>query len=315
MPSAPDKPLQRRHIEALVAVGDHRSVHRAAREMGVPQPVLSRLLAEAEGLLGARLFERSSHGSSPTPKGIAVLSQARFVLRAMQRLHDAASESPRQPIRLGCIPRVMHTLLPGLFARLYPAGPPETSTHQFQVIEGSSRALFEQLAAGKLDFAIVRSAAQRAGDHDDLVLERLYQERTVIICAAGHPGIPDRTVALSSLGDQNWALPDGETSSRIAFDEFWHEHGLPRIRPVIETRSFESNLALVAGTSLISIAPEAVARRHVAFGLLRIVKARQPIPADPVVLAFSRIAQEDPVLDGFRRMIHETARTVRELSQ
>ena len=42
---------------ALVAVGDSQSVHRAARDLGVPQPVLSRLLAEAEALIGARLFD------------------------------------------------------------------------------------------------------------------------------------------------------------------------------------------------------------------------------------------------------------------
>jgi molybdenum-dependent DNA-binding transcriptional regulator ModE len=67
MTQSTKKLLQRRHIQALVAVGDSRSVlHRAARELGMPQPAVSRLLAEAEQILGARLFERSSHGSKPT---------------------------------------------------------------------------------------------------------------------------------------------------------------------------------------------------------------------------------------------------------
>jgi DNA-binding transcriptional LysR family regulator len=320
MTSPPNKPLQRRHIEALVAVGESHSVHRAARVLGVPQPVLSRLLAEAEGLLGARLFERSSHGSVPTAQGNAVLSQARFALRAIERLNDAITESRQRPIQLGCIPRAMHTLMPGLLARLYPAVPVEASAHaagtpyQFRVVEGSSKLLFDQIAAGSLDFAILRSVT--GNDGNDLVVERLYQERTVIICAASHPTIPDSPIALSRLAGQSWALPEAETSSRVTFDAFWNEHGLPRIRPVIETRSFESNLALVAGTSLISIAPESVARSHVAFGLLRIVKLRRPLPANPVMLAYNRFASEDPLLSGFREMIHQTALgQVRVLSQ
>lgn len=311
MTSSPKKPLQRRHIEALVAVGDGHSVHRAARDLGVPQPVLSRLLAEAEALLGARLFERSSHGSKPTVQGETVLSRARFVLRAIERLNDVIAEAG-PPIQLGCIPRAMHTLMPRLLARMYPVAPAQAAEapFRFRVVEGSSRMLFDAIAAGSLDFAILRSTTRAASDDDDLVVERLYDERTVIICAADHPTILDRPVALSRLVGHGWALPEAETTSRVAFDEFWSAHGLPQIRPVIETRSFESNLALVAGTRLISIAPESIARSHVGFGVLRILEVRRALPANPVMLAFNRMAAEDPVLNGFRQMIHETARAL-----
>jgi len=55
------QPLQRRHIEALVAVADHQSVHRAARELGMTQPAVSRLLADAEKMLGARPRRKNKH--------------------------------------------------------------------------------------------------------------------------------------------------------------------------------------------------------------------------------------------------------------
>jgi DNA-binding transcriptional LysR family regulator len=315
MTAPPKKLLQRRHIEALVAVGDGLSVHRAARDLGVPQPVLSRLLAEAEAVLGARLFERSSHGSKPTVQGQEVLSHARFVLRAIERLNAVVADA-RPTIQLGCIPRAMHTLMPGLLSSLYPGATGDAQANSieagfhFRVVEGSSRMLFDAIFAGSLDFAILRSAARTASGDDDLVVERLYDERTVIICAADHPDIPDTPVALSRLVNHAWALPEAETTSRVAFDAFWDEHGLPQIRPVIETRSFESNLAVVAGTRLISIAPESIARSHVSFGMLRIVKVRRALPANPVMLAFNRMAEEDPGLNDFRRRIHQTARTL-----
>lgn len=315
MTATPKKLLQRRHIEALVAVGDGLSVHRAARDLGVPQPVLSRLLAEAEAVLGARLFERSSHGSKPTLQGQEVLSHARFVLRAIERLNAVVAEA-RPTIQLGCIPRAMHTLMPGLLSSLYPgaAGDAQANSIEagfhFRVVEGSSKMLFDAVSAGSLDFAILRSPARTASGDNDLVVERLYDERTVIICAADHPDIPDTPVALSRLVSHGWALPEAETTSRVAFDAFWDEHGLPQIRPVIETRSFESNLAVVAGTRLISIAPESIARSHVSFGMLRIVKVRRALPANPVMLAFNRMAEEDPGLNDFRRRIHQTARTL-----
>jgi DNA-binding transcriptional LysR family regulator len=324
MPGTTKKPLQRRHIEALVAIGDSLSVHRAARELGVPQPVLSRLLGEAETLIGARLFDRSSHGSEPTAQGRLVLPRARFVLRMMERLNEVMSDSA-PPIQLGCIPRAMHTLIPHLLAHVYPeaghaaaaqggqapakeadAAHAEGAGMRFEVHEGNSVALFGGVVAGDLDFAIFRGNIRDTSD--EWVIERLYDERTVIYCAADHPDIPAGPVPLSRLTGLGWALPEPDTTSRRAFDAFWGEHGLPPIKPVIETRSFEASLALVAGTRLVSIAPESIVRRHVGFGVLRIVKVRRALPGNPVMLAFNRMAEEDPVLSRFRRYVHEAAR-------
>ncbi|AOB30097.1 hypothetical protein AKI39_04420 [Bordetella sp. H567] len=307
------KSLQRRHIEALVAVGESRSVHRAARELGVPQPVLSRLLAEAEALIGARLFERSSHGSVPTAQGRLVLPRARFALRTMERLNDlTAGDAP--PIRLGCIPRAMHTLLPHLLERVYPDGAlastdkagTQDAAMRFEVREGNSVALFNALAAGELEFAILRGSVQDTSD--EWVVERLFDERTVIYCAADHPGIPEGQVSLSRLAALGWTLPERGTTSRGAFDAFWSENGLPPIKPLMETRSFEANLALVAASRLVSIAPESIVRRHVGFGVLRIVKVRRALPINPVMLAFHRMSLEDPLLSRFHRYLVEAAR-------
>ncbi|ARP80273.1 hypothetical protein CAL12_05115 [Bordetella genomosp. 8] len=303
------KNLQRRHIEALVAVAESRSVHRAARELGVPQPVLSRLLGEAEALVGARLFERSSHGSVPTAQGRVILPRARFALRSMERLNDLTTgDAP--PIRLGCIPRAMHTLLPRLLERVYPrqdgADGPGPTGMRFVVQEGNSVALFDALVAGDLDFSILRGNVQQTGN--EWAIERLFDERTVIYCAADHPDIAHGQVSLSRLAALDWTLPERGTTSRGAFDSFWTQQGLPAIRPLMETRSFEANLALVAASRLVSIAPESIVRRHVGFGVLRIVKVRRALPVNPVMLAYHRMSLEDPLLNRFHRDVVEAAR-------
>ena len=111
------QPLQRRHIEALVSVADYLSLHRAARELKMTQPAVSRLLADAEKLLGTRLFDRSVKGSQPTAQGTLLLDHARFVLRSMKRL-DGLLDEQGPTVRLGCIPRAMHVLMPHLLNRL-----------------------------------------------------------------------------------------------------------------------------------------------------------------------------------------------------
>jgi DNA-binding transcriptional LysR family regulator len=301
--------LQRRHLEALVAIGEQRSVHAAARELGMAQPALSRLLAEAEARAGQSLFERTRQGSRPTPSGAAFVTQARLLLRAFERLDDPVARR-RAPIRLGCIARSMHTLMPALLQRVYPAHAPKQpaadSALRFRLTEGSSTTLFAAVAEGELDFAILRALGADVAERG-LAIDRLYDERTVIICAADNRTLPAATVALARLAEHDWVLPEAATASRAAFDRFWSERGLRPIRPLIEARSFETNLALVARTRFLSIAPESVARRHEANGAVRILHARPALPASPVMLAYLRAAVDDPLLAGFRAAVHEAA--------
>ncbi|MPW22537.1 LysR family transcriptional regulator [Paraburkholderia sp. CNPSo 3157] len=301
--------LQRSHIEALVAIADVGSVHRAARGLGVAQPVLSRLLADAEHRLGARLFERSSQGSQPTPLGETVLAHARSVMRAMERM-TASAASARLPIRLGCIPRAMHTLIPPLLARMYPEARKRDArdgdaAFRCNVVEGSSGALFALLEAGELDFAILRHASTARSD--ETRIERLYAERTVIVCSSDHPLVRKQPVRIADLAAHDWILPHADTTSRIAFDQFWTRHRLPFIEPVLETRSFESNIGVVAHTRLLSIAPEPVARRYMRFGMLSILEVERPLPSSPIMLGMRMNAHEDPALKRFRKLLQETA--------
>lgn len=292
--TAKSKTLQRRHIAALVAVGESLSVHAAARDIGMPQPALSRVLSEAEQLLGARLFGRSSSGCMPTADGKMVLAQARFVMRGLEELDSILSDT-RPTVRLGCIPRAMYTLMPRLLNLVYPvcqeaeksSRTTESPSGSFKlsVTEGSSTQLLEGLSHGKLDFAIFRSASSAPGTESNICIERIYDDKIVIICAAENTDLGEKAVPLRALATRDWVLPDARTTSRQAFDNFFREHDLTPVKPIMEVRSFEANLALVAATRFLSIAPESIARRYAKMGL-RVVRTRPSLPSSPVMLAY-----------------------------
>jgi DNA-binding transcriptional LysR family regulator len=306
----PAKLLQRRHVDALVAIGEHRSVHSAARSLGMAQPALSRLLSEAESLVGTRLFERSSQGSRPTPQGELVLSRARALQRGLQRLGEALDQ-PAQ-VRIGCIARAMHTLVPRLLDGGFEARSAQPA-YQVKLVESSSTALLGATTRGELDFAVLKPPAEGPGGPSAgaLRLEPLYDERTVIVCSAGNTAIPPGPVPLALLGRQEWVLPEPGTASRVAFDTFCDQHRLGAVRPVTETRSFETSVALVSHTRFLSVAPESIARRQAALGALRVIKTRHALPSSPVTLAYLEALRDDPVLEAFRLRVHEVAALVR----
>lgn len=295
--------LQRAHLEAIVAIGRERSVHGAARSLRRTQPALSRLLNEAEKLFGKKLFERSSLGTRPTALGERVLDEAQFVLASLRRLASVGAGA-RPTIALGCIPRAMHTLMPALLERLYN----EEAAFQLQAAEGSSAALVEEVARGTLDFAIARHDAARPAGDARLAFDPLYEERTVVICGKRNTAVPRSGASLAALARLPWVLPTPETASRASFDRFLHAQRAGPIVPVIEARSFESNLAIVAGSShFLSIAPEPIARRHAALGAVRVVKLTRGLPVSRIALVYTRHAREDPILGAFRSIVAEVA--------
>src|SRR4051795_8405389 len=106
MPIAPHA-ASLRQLQYAVAVADARSFRRAAEQCGVSQPSLSAQLAQLEGALGVRLFERDRRRVLPTPAGRELVERARQVLVAADDLM-AAARSAGDPLagtlRLGVIP-------------------------------------------------------------------------------------------------------------------------------------------------------------------------------------------------------------------
>ena len=303
------KSLQRRHIEALVAVAEHGSIHCAAISMNMPQPALSRLLVEAEARLQGRIFERSVYGTRPTSQGSHVLAQARFALRSIERL-DQMIDPVKIEVKLGCIPRAMHSVMPHILNRLHSRPlnnqvARELPLFHLSVTEDSSFHLLDQIHKDKLDFAILRHTADTQQVIQKFCYEKLYDERPVIICSSSNSRFNNQTINIRDLLDEEWILPSMETTSRLVLDQFWLDLGLPPIRSVIETRTFESNLALVTQTPFISIVPESLARRHERLKLIKILDVQPELPASAVMLVYNKAIKDDMLLQSCRELIHE----------
>ena len=61
--------LRFRHLQLLVTLQSHRSLHAAAAALNQTQSALSKALVEVEASFGFALFERSPRGLSPTAHG------------------------------------------------------------------------------------------------------------------------------------------------------------------------------------------------------------------------------------------------------
>jgi DNA-binding transcriptional LysR family regulator len=299
--------LQPRHLQAIVAVADSGSVHAAARSLGMPQPALSRIVSASEEILGLNLFERSPTGSRVTERGTRVLKQAAFALRALGAVSDRARES-LPVIRLGCIPRVMHVLIPHLLAGISDdAG----ASFRLHVSVGTSNEMTAELDAARLDFIIARRATS-VDAQVGIEAEPLYRENTVVVCGRDNPALRGAGIhRLANLARLQWVLPKRGFYSRDALDTLLSAGGLAPIVPVIECDSFESNLSVVAATKYLTIAPEFAARRFERLKLVRILAAKPALGSSPVMLQYRSGQEQSPTFAPFRAATIKAAQRVR----
>ncbi|MEO6929062.1 MAG: LysR family transcriptional regulator [Casimicrobiaceae bacterium] len=297
--------LNPRQLEAIVAVARAGSVHAAARQLRIPQPALSRLVATAEKMLGTSLFDRSRAGTQATQDGERVVKQAEFALHALERVAEAARE-PLPVVRLGCIPRVMHVLIPHLLAQLTDG----RAGFRLHVSVGTSNELAIDLEAFKVDFVIARRAGAEVPDVGRIDAEKLYNERTMIVCGRSNKLVSDAVCELADLVQLQWVLPKRGFHSRHMLDALLSSRGLPPIVPVIETNSFESSLSVVAATKFLAMAPEFAARRFERLRLVRILQMRPAFAASPVMLQYNQRHRAHPAFELFRIAALAAARKI-----
>jgi len=94
-----DTDFDLRLVRYFTVVAEHRHFGRAAAELRVAQPSLSRQIRRLEQQLGARLFDRTTQGTQLTEAGKVFLPQAKALLRSAAQA-AARTRAAAEPSRI-----------------------------------------------------------------------------------------------------------------------------------------------------------------------------------------------------------------------
>ncbi|MFJ4406950.1 LysR family transcriptional regulator [Streptomyces sp. NPDC088910] len=149
--------LTERHLEIFVTLAEEGHFGSAAQRVGITQPPLSQGLRRLEALLGVRLFDRE-RGVSLTEEGALLLPHARRALAALAELREtgAREQADGRRLRLGLAPEVPAPLAAAAAAEV--AGAPVRTGERTRigVTTAPTAVLLNDLAAGRLDIAVIR---------------------------------------------------------------------------------------------------------------------------------------------------------------
>jgi DNA-binding transcriptional LysR family regulator len=183
-------------LRYFAAVAEGRHFTRAARQLGVAQPSVSKQIRLLEEELGATLFHRTRGNVTLTPAGEAFLPWARQILSDLDAALDDAREVAglrRGRMNVGATPSISTAVVPQALARFHAAYP----GIDLRLREAGSRELVRQLDEGELDVALVILPVTRRS----LETEPLLREELVVAMALDHPLAGRKRLAITDLRD------------------------------------------------------------------------------------------------------------------
>jgi DNA-binding transcriptional LysR family regulator len=262
-------------MRAFIALARAGSYSGAAARNGLSEASLHRAVGDLEVGLGLRLVERRGRGIALTARGNAIarnfrladaeLSSARAELAAM-----TGREIGR--IAIGAMPLSRARLLPNSLVSFHR----DHGEVDVAIVEGSHAELVGPLRDGELDMML--GALRDPAPASDLVQQRLFVDRPVILARAGHP-LAGRgsAIAAADLARFEWIVPGEGTPIRNQWRQMFGAVGLAAPRVPIESGSVMTiRQLLVQGDFLTLLSSDQVAVELEAGWLVEIA----PAPGD-----------------------------------
>jgi DNA-binding transcriptional LysR family regulator len=265
--------LRLRNLQMLVSLAETRNISRSAALLNTTQPGLSKWLKELEADVGLPLFERHARGLRLTAYGGALVGHARRIEAELDRGRDemvALRQGRSGLVVIGTSGATAPDVAPTAVLALLEAMP----RVQVRLVENTMDQLIEQLGRGELDLVLGRSAPEH--HQEALEFEHLYDEQIHFVARTGHPLHRRRTIDWGDLRRHRWILWPKGTPIRAIFDEALAQAGETAPDDHLQLNSMTANLALLAGSDMLSVVSDRAAARYEHLKILR----RLPLQLD-----------------------------------
>jgi len=260
--------IRLRHFELLLRLCEIRNLSKAASELNITQPALSKWLKDLEDDVGAPLFLRQARGIVPTAAALELAEHARGIIGRLDRAYVAMEQTLRGAagyLTVGFSPVVAPVLLPASIRHFRAAYPRVV----VRIVEGTLDSLLPRLHDGEFDIVVGR--LEESTFPGGLQCAALYDEPVCLSVGCTHPLAHAHQVHWADVRPYPWVSPEPSTPLRIRLDYELALAGEPHPWHQIESSSVQTNVALLNGSDLIAPMSQRLAEHFQRQGLLKIL--------------------------------------------
>lgn len=265
-------------------VANNGNITRAANELRISQPAISKSIKNLEEQLGGQLFVRTKRGVLLTDEGKAFYD---YIKHAMEYISSAENKfSELVNLESGCIKIGVSTtltkefLLPYLkeFHKLYPK-------IDIQISTNLSATLISKLRNGLVDIVVLNLCDDDYGKEIEITKCKAISDCFVV--NRSYSSLLNREVSLQELSTYPLILQSQGSNTRSFIDNFARKNGVT-LNPNIELASY----SLVVEFAKIGLGVGFVTRDYIGKeledGELQVVNLKENIPNKYIGIALSR---------------------------
>ncbi|MEO5693754.1 MAG: LysR family transcriptional regulator [Usitatibacter sp.] len=264
-----------RQVRAFLRVAEELHFGRAAEQLAMTAPAVSRTIRELEAAVGVALFERSTRRVRLTPAGAAFAAECQLAMGHLQLAANAAksaAEGQSGRLRVGYMDFAINGRLPQILQAFRAAAPGVTVDLEYLPTAAQHRALLE----GRIDIGFMIGPFQSHRMSNLLVDEDDF----VAMLPEGHRLAGREALKLADLAGEPFVIGSEETFSsfRRVFFDLCHRAGF--VPDVVQEASNSSGIfgLVAAGAGITAYAGCARNVRRTGVVVKSIADVRERIP-------------------------------------
>jgi DNA-binding transcriptional LysR family regulator len=293
--------IRLRDLHVFFTVTQRGSMAKAATDLGITQPAVSRTIADLEHAVGVKLLDRNPQGVEPTIYGRALLRHGCVafdeIKQAIREIEFLANPNVGE-VRIGCPESITAAILPPVIERLFQRYPGVVPI----VGEVATPSLdFSELRARKVDLIVARLSAPiiEGQSLDDLNVQILFDDDVVVATGAQSQWARRRKIDLADLADAPWILTEANTWNKAIIAEAFSARGLKMPRVCLMTLSVHLRTNLLATGKFVTVLPRSVMALYARRFSLKALPVVIPTRPWPVAVVTLKSRAPSPVVELF----------------
>jgi len=294
--------IKLRDLHVLQAVVQAGSMTKAANQLAISVPVVSKAIADLEHSVGVPLLDREPQGVAPTAYGRALLRRSAIAFEELrQGIKDIEflTDPTVGEVRIGSTVTLAASFISAVIDRLSRRYPRIT----FRVV-AEGREMLRDLHERSVDLLIYRQFTPFSDER--VSFEFLFESPYVVAAGANNPWLKRRRITLADMKDEPWALPPPDSRFGSYVVDVFRAAGLDFPSAAVVASALELRANLLKTGRYLAIFPDFWLRLPEPHPFIRKLPVELPIESGPIGV----VTLKNRALSAAAQLFIESAREV-----